>query len=329
VHLARRMAGREVERGEIVVVGLDVGTFGDRKAHIGEDRGDLVDHLADRVDAAALGRRLAHGQRHVDLFGGQPRLDGGIAQLRLAGGDRIGDAGLQPVDGRACRLALFRAHRTERLQPFRDRALLAERRHAHRLDRGLVAGRLDLGHQRGLECLQIAHLFGHLSRVLSANKEKPAPALPARVSQYQFSNAWEALVRPDSALKSVRGAVLQIGERLLGLGDQRSECLRLVDRHVGQHLAVDLDAGLVQAVDQAAIGQAVLAGGGVDALDPERAEIALADLAVAIGVLQRLLDRLLGDADGVLAAAVETLGGFRTFLCLAWEVTPLLTRAMS
>ena len=53
VHLARRMARREVQRGEIVVVGLDVRPFGDREAHVGEDRGDLVDHLADRVDAAA------------------------------------------------------------------------------------------------------------------------------------------------------------------------------------------------------------------------------------------------------------------------------------
>src|SRR5690606_7498803 len=86
------------------------------------------------------------------------------------------------------------------------------------------------------------------------------------------------------------------------------ECLRLVDREIRQHLAVDLDAGLVEAVDEAAIGQAVLADSGVDALDPERAEIALAILAVAIGILQRLLDSLLGDADGVLAAAVETLG---------------------
>ena len=51
VHLPRRMAFGEVERGEVVVVGLDVRTFGDREAHVGEDRGQLVDHLADRMDA--------------------------------------------------------------------------------------------------------------------------------------------------------------------------------------------------------------------------------------------------------------------------------------
>ena len=49
----------------------------------------------------------------------------------------------------------------------------------------------------------------------------------------------------------------------------------------------------------------MLADGGVDALDPQRAEIALLRAAVAIGVLPGLLDGLAGDADGVLAAAVK------------------------
>ena len=56
VILPRRMLGRNVERGEIVEVGLDVRAFGDREAHIGEDLGDLVGDLAHRVDAA-LGER--------------------------------------------------------------------------------------------------------------------------------------------------------------------------------------------------------------------------------------------------------------------------------
>ena len=54
MHLARRMAVREIQRGEVVVVGLDIRTFGDREAHVGEDRGELVPHLAERMDAAGL-----------------------------------------------------------------------------------------------------------------------------------------------------------------------------------------------------------------------------------------------------------------------------------
>jgi hypothetical protein len=56
VHLAGRMAIGKVERGEIVVVGLDVRAFGDGEAHVGEDGGDLVDDLGDRVDPPTLGR---------------------------------------------------------------------------------------------------------------------------------------------------------------------------------------------------------------------------------------------------------------------------------
>jgi hypothetical protein len=35
----------KVQLGEIVVVGLDVRTFGDGEAHVGEDRDEFVHHL--------------------------------------------------------------------------------------------------------------------------------------------------------------------------------------------------------------------------------------------------------------------------------------------
>src|SRR6266478_9640067 len=79
------------------------------------------------------------------------------------------------------------------------------------------------------------------------------------------------------------------------LGHQSFEGLGLPDREIGQHFAVDLDAGALEAVDKSAVGQPVLAHRGVDALDPQPAEGALLALAVAIGILHGLLDRLLGD----------------------------------
>ena len=88
VHLARRMVFRKVELGEVVVLGLDVGTFGDGEAHVGEDRGQFVDHLRDRMDAADLERRFAHRQRHVDRFGIEPRLQGGAPESLAAFGER-------------------------------------------------------------------------------------------------------------------------------------------------------------------------------------------------------------------------------------------------
>ena len=66
------MIFREIELGEIVIVGLDVGTLGNGEAHIGEDRGELVGHLRDRVDAPDLERRFAHRQRDVDALAVEP-----------------------------------------------------------------------------------------------------------------------------------------------------------------------------------------------------------------------------------------------------------------
>src|SRR3954464_9385880 len=115
--------------------------------------------------------------------------------------------------------------------------------------------------------------------------------------------------RPASASASGR-------QRGLGLLGDRLERRRLCDGEIRQHLAVDRDARLRQAVDEDAVGHAERANRGIDALDPERAEGALLALAIAEGILAGLLDRSLGGADGVLAAAAETLGGLVDFLVL-------------
>ena len=93
-----------------------------------------------------------------------------------------------------------------------------------------------------------------------------------------------------------------------GFLDQRLEGVGLAHREIGEHLAVDLDARLVQAGDEPAIGQAEGAGRRIDPLDPQGAEIALALAAVAIGILAGLLDRLHGGAKHVLAPAIIALG---------------------
>src|SRR4029077_4471611 len=82
---------------------------------------------------------------------------------------------------------------------------------------------------------------------------------------------------------------------------------------IRQHLAVHRDARLRQAVDKDAVGHAERTDRGMCALEPECAERALLALAVAEGILPGLFDRGLGGADGVLAAAGETLGGLVDF----------------
>ena len=105
-------------------------------------------------------------------------------------------------------------------------------------------------------------------------------------------------------------------DRDLGLLDNGRKGRRLVDRQIGQHFAVDQKAGLGEPIDEPAVVQPERPHGRIEALDPQRPEGALATLAVAVGVLVRLLHRLLGDADGVLAPAVIALGGLEDFLVL-------------
>src|SRR4051812_22106029 len=87
-------------------------------------------------------------------------------------------------------------------------------------------------------------------------------------------------------------------------------------RDVREHLAIKRNAGEIQRVDELAVGQSFRANGGVDALDPQSSEAPLLNLAVAVGVLPCLLDRLAGDADRVLAAAVIALRLFKEALVL-------------
>src|SRR3954453_4416738 len=89
------------------------------------------------------------------------------------------------------------------------------------------------------------------------------------------------------------------GVDILGEGglrdlDERDEGRHVVDGQVGQDLAVDLDAGQAEALDEPVVGQAVGPGARVDALDPELAELALLLAAVVVAVDQRVGDLLLG-----------------------------------
>ena len=59
VHLPGRMALGEIQFCEVVVVGLDIGAFGDGESHIGEDRGEFVHHLAERMNPALFGGAFA------------------------------------------------------------------------------------------------------------------------------------------------------------------------------------------------------------------------------------------------------------------------------
>src|SRR4051794_41400775 len=97
------------------------------------------------------------------------------------------------------------------------------------------------------------------------------------------------------------------GRRLAGGIGKSAEGLGVAHGDVGQDLAVEVDAGELQAMDEGAVAQAVLARGGVDADDPQAAEVALAVAAVAVGVGIGLHDRFLGPLVVRVGLAAEPL----------------------
>lgn len=94
----------------------------------------------------------------------------------------------------------------------------------------------------------------------------------------------------------------------LGLFRQQGERGLVIDRDIGQNLAVDCHSSLIQAVDHSAVGQTAFTRGGIDACNPQGAELALPLAAVTVGILTGLDDALGSYAEDAVASTTMTLG---------------------
>ena len=164
LHLARRMVGRNVQLGEIVIVEFHIRAFGDAKAKVGEDRDHFVQNLADGMDTAGI--LAAGGQRDVQRFRHKARIQRRIGQLALALRDRLGDGVFQAVELWALHLALFGVQLAHGGQQRADRALLAQRADAHGFQRRFIGSGGYLRQYVGLKGGDIAHANseGEISR---------------------------------------------------------------------------------------------------------------------------------------------------------------------
>src|SRR3712207_6433075 len=95
---------------------------------------------------------------------------------------------------------------------------------------------------------------------------------------------------------------------LSGALGESAEGLGIAHGDVGQDLAVQLDAGELQAVHERAVGHALEARGGVDAGDPQAAEVALAVAAVPVRVGVRLHQGFLRALVVAVGLPAEALG---------------------
>ena len=155
MHRARRMRLGNVERGEIVPVVLDLRTTRHGKTHVGEDFGQFVHNLADRVDRAA--GKFRRGEREIDRLGGKARFEYGAFERGLALCQRCGDSLTRGVDFRAFALPLVRRHAAQRFEQRAYPSLLAEGGDADRLHR-IGRGRGGNGAERfGLLLIELFH----------------------------------------------------------------------------------------------------------------------------------------------------------------------------
>ena len=92
------------------------------------------------------------------------------------------------------------------------------------------------------------------------------------------------------------------------------EGFRVVHGKVCKDLAVELDARLGQLAHECTVGHAVLASTCIDALNPQAAELTLAELASYVCVLKAFFDGVLGDRPNVLPGTVVPFGHFKDLL---------------
>ncbi len=134
--LARGVVRGDVQRVEVVPIVLDLRALGDGEAHVGEDRGDLLGDLADRVDGPR--RAGPRGQGHVEPFGLEALVEGGVAQRLFLCGEGGVDLVLQRVELRTHDLAFLGRHLAELAHFQRHFALLADGGDADLFERGFI-----------------------------------------------------------------------------------------------------------------------------------------------------------------------------------------------
>ena len=173
----RRVLGRVVERGEVVVVVLDLRALEHREAEPDEDVLHLAPDLRDQVQVPDRRRRVA-GQRDVDAIGRQTRVQLGRLERGRALAEQRLQRHLDLVGLLADRPALLRRQVADRAQRRGQLRLAPEQPHPQLLQLRGRAGRRDgrlalLANLR--EVRPVSHLPASYSRPRRARRLPPSP----------------------------------------------------------------------------------------------------------------------------------------------------------
>jgi hypothetical protein len=163
-----------VERGEVVVLVLDLGTLQHGEPEPHEDVLELAPDLRDQVEMAGRQRRVA-GQGHVDAVGGEPRVE----LLRI---EPLGALGQQPLErlldrvrALAHRTALLRRQLADRAQRLRQLGLAPQVAHAQILELGAAPGAGDGSLGLPPQLVESGGGVRHRAPSYSAHTEPPWP----------------------------------------------------------------------------------------------------------------------------------------------------------
>jgi hypothetical protein len=146
VRRARRVAGRGVERREVVVVELDLGALGDAVAEADEDVLDLAHRLADEV--LMTGREGHPREGDVEALAGEGVGEGRALELGLALLHEFLELAAHEVAALAQQRPVLGGRRRDGAQHLGERALATQCGDAHALERrdvGRVEDRLTTG----------------------------------------------------------------------------------------------------------------------------------------------------------------------------------------
>src|ERR1043165_608109 len=114
---------------------------------------------------------------------------------------------------------------------------------------------------------------------------------PSLSTQLYVGRTQQGPARP--ANKTLSGLRRRAHRGLYGLRHQLIEDLRVVDRDLAEHLAVQQVTGHFQPVDEQAVARAAHPARGRDTRDPQGSHVALAVAPIAIGIRPRADERVL------------------------------------
>lgn len=127
VNIERRMELGEVERGEIIIVGIDIRKLGNGKKNIRENRSDIVDKMRNRMDEKERWRDLKKRESKIKILKIKKRGKRRIEKLGNEIDKGIGEEVIKEIDGRKMNMEILRRNEEKSIKILRKSEFIEKR----------------------------------------------------------------------------------------------------------------------------------------------------------------------------------------------------------